>query len=188
VKYATVGGTAKLGTDFTAKFGTVTFAPNQTSVLIKVTVKGDVVDEANELFTVSLFNPVSATLADDSGQGTITDNDPTPTLSINDKTKAEGTGADTTVTFTVTLSAASGRQVTVRYATANDTATAPSDYVAKPLTTLTFAPGQTTKTITVTVKADGVVEPDQSFFVNLSTPVDATLSDSQGMATIVNDD
>src|SRR5207249_2953752 len=86
------------------------------------------------------------------------------------------------------LSAASGRTVAVNYATADGTATAPSDYVAIPTTTLTFSPGQTTKTITVPVNGDLVDETDETFTVNLSNPTNATLSTATGTGTIIDDD
>ena len=110
-----------------------------------------------------------------------------PTLSINDVTLAEGNSGTTTATFTVTLSAAATSTVTVNYATANGTATAGSDYVAK-TGTLTFAAGVTTQPITVTVNGDTTVEPNETFFVNLSSPSGATLADAQGLGTITNDD
>src|SRR5207244_2749600 len=78
--------------------------------------------------------------------------------------------------------------VTVHYATQDDTATtADGDYVAAS-GTVTFAPGQTTQTVTVLVNGDTKFEPTEDFFVNLDTPVNATIADSQGQGTIVNDD
>src|SRR5439155_7138425 len=94
---------------------------------------------------------------------TILDDDPLPSLSINNVSVTEGNSGTTSANFTVTLSAASGRTVAVNYATADGTATAPSDYVAIPTTTLTFSPGQTTKTITVPVNGDLVDETDETF-------------------------
>ena len=69
-------------------------------------------------------------------------------------TVTEGNGGVANATFTVSLSGASSKSVTVKYATANVTATAPADYTAVPLTTLTFAPGQTSKTVNVAVKGN----------------------------------
>jgi hypothetical protein len=90
--------------------------------------------------------------------------------------------------FTVTLSAASNLTVNVNYATANGTATlADNDYQAAS-GTLTFNPGDLTKTITVLVNGDQKFEPDETLFVNLSSPVNATISDNQGTGTILNDD
>jgi aryl-phospho-beta-D-glucosidase BglC (GH1 family) len=88
-------------------------------------------------------------------------------------------------TFTVTLAAPSTQTVTVQYATANGTAVAGSDYSAAS-GTLTFAPGETQKTITVVVKGDTAVEGNENFTVLLSTPVGATLTDASGTGTIID--
>jgi len=111
-----------------------------------------------------------------------------PTLSINDVSMAEGNSGTTNFVFTVTLSAASNLTVNVDYATANGTATiADNDYQAVS-GTLTFNPGNLTRTITVLVNGDQKFEPDETFFVNLTNAVNATISDSQGVGTIQNDD
>jgi serralysin len=79
--------------------------------------------------------------------------------------------------------------VSVNYATASNTATTPSDYTAIPLSTLTFiSGGPLTQTVTVPVVGDTAVEPNETFFVNLSSCVGCTISDSQGIGTITNDD
>lgn len=110
-----------------------------------------------------------------------------PSLSISDVTQNEGNSGGAAFNFTVTLTSASASAVTVNYATSNGSATAPSDYTATS-GALTFAPGQITQTVTVQVNGDTTVEPDETFFVNLSSPFNATLGKSQGVATIVNDD
>ena len=97
---------------------------------------------------------------------------------------AEGNSGTTPFNFTVSLSAAASFPVTVKYATADGTATAP-DYTAHASARLTFAAGQTSKTVTVNVKGDTTIEPDETFFVNLSSPTNAVITDSQGMGTIV---
>jgi hypothetical protein len=109
-------------------------------------------------------------------------------LSIDDVSVPEGDAGTTDATFTVSLSAPSGQAVTVDFATVDDTATDPGDY-ASASGTLTFAPGETEKTVTVAVNGDTLVEPDESFFVNLSNATGgATIADDQGVGTIVNDD
>src|SRR5947207_1083487 len=80
-----------------------------------------------------------------------------------------------------------GEGVMIKIATADGTASAGSDYVATN-GLLTFAPGATSQTVTVRVIGDLVNEADETFFVNLSTPTNATLADSQGLGTILNDD
>jgi hypothetical protein len=89
--------------------------------------------------------------------------------------------------FRVTLSAAAAGTVTVNYATANGTATAPGDYQTRS-GTVTFPAGVTSKNVSITVIGDGTVEPNETFNVNLTSPVGATIADSQGRGTIQNDD
>ncbi|PYS54319.1 MAG: Ig domain-containing protein,Calx-beta domain-containing protein, partial [Acidobacteria bacterium] len=91
------------------------------------------------------------------------------------------------MTFTVTLSSASNLTASVNFATANGTATAPSDYLVTN-GTLTFNPGDLTKTINVTINGDQLFEPDETFTVNLSNPVNTTISKATGIGTILNDD
>jgi len=93
----------------------------------------------------------------------------------------------TSVTLTVSLSGATSVPVSVNYATADATATAGSDYVAA-AGSLSFAPGETSHTIELTVNGDTAVEPDETFLVNLSNPVFATIADGQGVVTITHDD
>ena len=112
---------------------------------------------------------------------------PPPTVSINDASVTEGNTGTVNATFTVTLSAASGQPVTVQYSTANGTATAGSDF-QNASGTLTFAPGVTSKTITVAVLGDQMFEPNETFAVNLSGPTNATIGDGNGSGTILNDD
>src|SRR5439155_8897531 len=119
---------------------------------------------------------------------TILNHDPLPSLSITNVSVTDGNTGTTNANFTVTLSAASSKTVTVNYATADGIATAPSDYVAIPTTTLIFSPGQTTKTITVLVNGDTVDETDETFTVNLSNPTNATLSTVTVTGTIIDDD
>jgi hypothetical protein len=109
-------------------------------------------------------------------------------LSINDVSITEGDGGTKSLTFTITLSAASSLTVGVNCATVNGSATAPSDYTAVTNATLSFAPGDTSKTISVTIDGDTAFEADETLFVNLSSPVNATIADSQGRGTILNDD
>src|SRR5581483_10997514 len=100
----------------------------------------------------------------------------------------EGNSGTTSFTFAVTLSAVSASTVTVDYATANGSATAPADYAATS-GTLTFSPGQTAKQIVVAVTGDTTVETTETFTVALSNPTNATISGAGvGTGTITNDD
>jgi ribosomal protein L35AE/L33A/predicted secreted protein len=187
VDFATADGTATAPADYQANSGTLTFNPGDTTKTITVLVNGDALDETNETFFVNLSNAVNGVVIDNQGQGTINDNDPAPSISINDVSVAEGESGTTPLTFTVTLSTPSGQTVTVNYATADNTATSPSDYQATS-GTLTFNPGDTTKTVTVLINGDTAFEQNETFLVNLNTPVNATISDGQGQGTITNDD
>jgi chitinase len=189
VTYATANGTATAGSDYVALGGSVTFPAGSTSQTLNVTVNGDTTVEPNETFLVNLSSPSGATILDGQGVGTITNDDSAalPTLSINDWAVAEGNSGTTAANFTVTLSAAASGTVTVGYSTANGTATAGSDYVAGS-GTVTFTAGQITKTIAVVVNGDTTVEPNETFTVNLASPIGATILDAQGIGTITNDD
>ena len=148
---------------------------------------GDALDEDDETFEVNLSNVTSATISDPRGIGTILDNDALPSVSIGDITVAEGDTGTVAATFAVTLNAPSGRPVTVGYATANNSASSPADYTAAS-GLVSFAAGETSKQVTVLVAGDALDEGDESFFVNLATPTNATIGDSQGVGTISDDD
>src|SRR2546428_508148 len=187
VDYATADDTATAPADYTLSVGTVTFAPGQVSRTLTVPIVGDTIDEFDETFFVNLTNPTNATISDNQAVGTIVDNDPTPTLTFANVSVTEGDVGSTPATFTITLSAASGKTVSVDYATADGTATSPADYTGTS-GTLTFTPGQVTKTVSVPVVGDTLNEIDETFFVNLTVPVNATISDTQGLGTIQDDD
>ena len=109
-------------------------------------------------------------------------------ISINDVTIAEGNSGTAVATFTVTRSGGTAA-FDVNFATADGTATGGSDYVAQPTSTLSFAAGDLTKTVSVTINGDTTVEPNETFFVNLSNATNGgTITRSQGTGTIANDD
>lgn len=112
---------------------------------------------------------------------------PPPVLNISDVTVTEGSGTNSTATFNVTLSAASTQTVTVTARTTNGPATAPADFTAT-ANTLTFAPGQTSKTFSVPVIGDNLDENNEQFYVLLSSPSNATIFKGRGTATITDDD
>ncbi len=122
VSYATVADDATPDQDFTPVSGILTFAPNETSKVVPVTVFGDALDEDDETFQLTLSNPVNAHLSDSTAQGRILDDDPVPSLAIADVSVNEGDGTASTASFTVSLSAPSGRSVSAVYVTQNGTA------------------------------------------------------------------
>ena len=165
VDYAITGTATGSGTDFTLANGTLTISAGDTSGVITIaSIINDTLDENNETVIVTLSSPGNATLGSDQVHTyTINDNDLPPSLSINDVSGNETAGNRE---FTVTLSAASGLAVTVNYATSDGTATAGADYTAISATTLTFSPGQTTKTFNVAVLADSLDEANETVTLN----------------------
>jgi outer membrane biosynthesis protein TonB len=184
VDYATVDGSAKAPDDYAAASGTLTFAPGELSKQVTVAVAGDTLDEPHETYSVELANAVGATIADGRGAGTILDNDPQVSISVDDVARAEANGP---AAFTVSLSKASGKVVTVAYATADGSALAENDYGARS-GTLVFLAGESSKSVSVPLVDDDVAEGDETFTVTLSSAVNASLADAQGVGTIVDDD
>ncbi len=189
VDVQTANSTAAAGSDYVAvPLTTLLFAPTEFTKTLSVTINGDAVFEANETFFVNLTNPVNATISDNQGIGTITNDDVPPAFSINDVQVVEGNSGTTIATFIVTKTGATELPATVQVQTADGSATAGADYVALPLTTLTFAAADLTRTVSVTLNGDTTFEANETFLVNLSTPTNATISDNQGIGTITNDD
>jgi Zn-dependent metalloprotease len=109
-------------------------------------------------------------------------------LSIADAAVVEGNAGPVQVTASVTLSSPDTVPITVDFATADGLATtANNDYTAV-TGTLTFAPGQTSRAVTVSVIGDTTLEPPENFFVNLSNATGSTINDGQASVTIINDD
>jgi chitinase len=185
VGYSTASGSAHAGTDYQAASGTLNFGKGVTSKTIQVPIIGDTLVESDETFYVNLKNPKKATIAD--GQGVVTIVDDDTSISIDSVWESEGNSGTTSFNFTVHLSKAIGQPVTVNYATADGTATAGSDYVAAS-GKLTIPAGQTSGTITVLVNGDGVSEPDETFYVNLSNPSSGRIADPLGVGTIMDDE
>jgi Calx-beta domain-containing protein/VCBS repeat protein len=188
VAYATANGTAAAGSDYQAASGTLTIPAGQTTGTITVLVNGDRIAEPNETFFVNLSSPTNATIADGQAVGTIQDDE--PRISISDVSRYEGRRNHTTLfTFTVTLSAAYDQPVAMSFQTVNGTATTgDNDYVAR-TGTLTFAPGETTKTITIEIKGDNKQEADEYFYLDLfGNSSNSLFTKNRGIGTILNDD
>jgi CSLREA domain-containing protein len=175
---------------------TLTFTPNTTTQNFPVLVNGDTKFELDDQFHVNLTDPTAATIADNQGVGTITNDDPQPTISINSPSQAEGNSSQANMTFTVSLSNPSYQTITVNYSTA-DGATNPAtggaacgagiDYVTTS-GPLTFNPGETSKPVDVPVCGDTVYELNETFTVTLAAPTNSTLGTNPGTGTINNDD
>ena len=185
VGYTTIGnGTAVAGVDYLSTGGTLTFAPGQTTQTIPVTVVGNPAVRPDVNFTLALSNPTFATIARGVAVGTIVDGH--QTLSVGNAAVLDSSSGTTPMTFTVSLSAPSSQPVTVGYTTVgNGTAVAGIDYLSTG-GTLTFAPGQTTQTIPVTVVGNPAVRPDVNFTLALSNPTFATIARGVAVGTIVD--
>lgn len=187
VTFATSDGTATSGSDYLGYSGSITVPAGETDAEIPVPVLGDTVIEDNEGFLVSLTGAVGAVVAASDAVGTILDDD-LPQLSVNDVSVVEGNpGSPSQAVFTVSMNIPSGETVTVSYVTEPNTATAGDDFTSAG-GTVTFAPGTTSATVIVPVVPDLQAEDDETFQVRLFSPSHAAVSDSLGIATIVDDD
>ncbi|HEX7149841.1 MAG TPA: Calx-beta domain-containing protein [Thermoanaerobaculia bacterium] len=186
VLWSTFAGTAT-GADYTNASGSITFLSGETARTIAVATTNDTLDESDETFFVNISSGDDVVLLLPQAIGSIVDDDGTPSLLIDDATTPEGNAGTSMAAFTVTLAGSTSQTVTVDYSVADGTAVAGSDYAAVS-GTLTFFAGQTTQTIHVPIAGDQLDEPDETFFVNLTTPTNATLADNQALGTITDDD
>ncbi len=193
VNYATVDSTARVtDRDYVRQTGRLSWpAGSSAAKTITVSVRGDTKVEPTERFFVDLSNPQNATLADRRGVGTIVNDDvnATPSIRINNVRQLEGDRGLSQFVFTVSLSGTPSEAVRVNYRTADRTATvADRDYIARSGTLQWAAGDSSPKTISIPVRGDLKVEPNEQFVVNLSNPRNATLADRQGLGTIHNQD
>ena len=166
---------------------------------VTATAVNDDKDNTGDVRTGDITHVVVADSSDYTGVSasdvkvTVTDDDGEPALSIDSPSVAEGDSSTATMTFKVTLAPASGKPVSVRYADAGTgTATSATDYAAITAGTLSFAAGQTEKTVSVTVNGDTLDEPNETIVLRLSSPSNAALSGGKttldGTGTITDDD
>ncbi len=195
VEYSTLDGNGPTGAtspqDYTAQSSqTLTFAAGETEKFVTIATIDDALVEPTESFRVALSNASGATLGTAQAMGTINDNDNAlPTVSVtNASSVTEGNNA----TFDVTLNSVATTTVTVAYSTADGNgptgATNGVDLTAQTDQVLTFAAGETTKTITVATIDDEHPEPAEEFEVTLSNAVGATISRGTAVGTINDND
>jgi len=192
VNYAThdptSGSKGVAGEDYIAANGTLTFFPGQTSKSFSVTILDDALDEDQEQVWLTLTSPNPGEVQIDGfARLFINDNDPSPIVGFSSAiyTVDEDGG---TATIQVTLDTVSGRTVTVDYETSPATATEWGDY--RPAAgTLTFDPGQTSKSFAVTIIDDNVNENDrEELILTLSNPSNVNLGVAQAVLRILDDD
>jgi hypothetical protein len=154
---------------------------------VAVPVFGDKRNEVDEVLYLNLSDAVNLVLGDAQAFATISNDDPRPTVSVSDAVVVEGNSGTRSLSFVVHLSEASGRSVTVEYATADDTAAAGSDYVAKS-GMLTFLPGAIALTVTVAINGDSLIEQDEAMRLVIAAASNAAIDDGEGQGQILNDD
>lgn len=188
VDYAISDGTASAsGGDYVGGSGTLNFAIGEISKKVTIQIKEDALDELNETINVVLANPVNATLTSpNAATVTIVDDDNPSVVGFSqaDYSVAEDNGI---ATVTVALSAASGRTITLNYATSNGSAAAGDDYTATS-GAMTFLAGELTKSFVIPVRNDSMNEADETVNVTLSSVDGATVGTGTAVVTILDDD
>jgi Calx-beta domain len=157
-----------------------------------VKVNGDPAEEPDEIFHVALTGVTSGPGVLDatpSVDATIVNDDVTAHASVSDAQVTEGNAGTKSIVFTVTLDQAATGVIKLAYATTDGTAIAGSDYTAA-TGVVSLAAGVTTKTFTISVIGDRVVEPDETFTVTLTgvTQGPATIVGATATGTIVDND
>lgn len=177
------------GSDYVATSGTLTFQPGVLTQLVTVLVNGDSSPESDESFHLVLSNPSGGELADDLAIGTIQNDDIVPSLAVSNVFQPEGNAGNSDFVFTASLSTAAAQTIVVSYTVDDGTATTANNDYLDQSGTLTFAPGETSKTITISVVGDTTSEPDETFSVTatlISGPV--SNASASGTGTILNDE
>ncbi|MBK8802412.1 MAG: hypothetical protein IPN71_10240 [Fibrobacteres bacterium] len=194
VRFATVAATATANQDYKDTSGTLSIPAMTSRIQLPARIIADLLDEDSvENFQMRLRSVVDPTLADlfDSiGLAGIQDDDPPPSITVSDATILEpaGVGASAAMTFTVRLDLPSGKTVGVAWRTQDSTAKlAERDYLSAN-GSLVFAPGQTAKTITVSVLGDSLDEYDEHLKVVLSAASNGLIADALGLGTIQDND
>ena len=187
--YFTIDGSAVAGVDYAATNGTITFPPFATNASIRVYAIDNILDQPDRTFGVGLANFVNTDPYDDiPAAGTILDDDPPPVIWIYDTAVVEGDSGTTNAVFRLTLSKPAIQDVTVSFSSMDGTATlANNDYVSTS-GNVVFAAGTTNQTLSVPVVGNTVNEPDETFFVNISSGSGATFGTNRAACTIINDD
>ncbi|QOV89263.1 Calx-beta domain-containing protein [Humisphaera borealis] len=207
VRFSTPNGGAVRGADFVKAVGQLKFEPGQTSKTITVMVKSDQVAEADENFSVNLFDAKNADIGAGVSTITIQDNgvhppsagaksipaagaSDLPIISISPAlvSVVEGNAGTQLVTFNVSIDRSPAKTVKLKYATANGSAVSGTDY-KHAAGKLAFAPGgPTSKTITVEVKGDSTIEADEDFHLSLLSIKNGVFASDSAKVIVANDD
>jgi chitinase len=180
-------GSTTCNSDYVPLAGDLTFGPGETTKVVRVEILDCQNVEGFESFTLNLSSPANGVIARAATRVGIVDNDTvvaTPKLVVRDVIVDEKDGvALFPVLLGDTAGQASSSVVTVDYSTVDGSATAGTDYTAQS-GTLSFAPGETAKTVAVRITDDTLREPPESFALSLANPVGATIGRGDATATI----
>ncbi|MDE5068646.1 MAG: FG-GAP-like repeat-containing protein, partial [Trichodesmium sp. St4_bin8_1] len=174
VNYGTQEGSAKSGKDFRNKRGVLTFQPGQTKKIVSIPIFGDRVDENNEQFQVKLSGAENGNFSDNKAVGKIIDNDQVSQISISDAKVVEGNRGQKNMEFEVRLNNPSSQTVKVNYTTVDGNAKSGKDYQKKS-GVVTFKPGETKKSINISILGDTFYENTELFEVKLTRAQNAEL-------------
>ena len=177
--YHTIAGSAIAGDDYTAVFDTTSISAGDTTAEIFIYIINDTLVEDDETFALVIANPHNATITKDRGTATIKIDD-LPSLSIKDATTLESAGR---IKFTVSLSEVfPGNLVSLSYETMPSSASADLDY-ASSVGTASISAGEATTEIVIKIVNDTLIEDDETFFVKISNPINATIDENRARAT-----
>lgn len=183
LNYSTANGTATAGSDYQSKSGTVTIPAGQKTATLTILVQGNTAPEADKTFFVNLADPGEVVIVKGKGTGTILNDDGVAPASLQfvqaNYSVNEDLGA---LTLIVSRTGDTSSAASVDYTSADGTATQKADYEYA-AGSLTFAPGETSKTITLLLNEDAIVEGNENFTVSLSNPAGATLG-AQNLAVV----
>ncbi|MDB6148630.1 MAG: Na-Ca exchanger/integrin-beta4 [Chthoniobacter sp.] len=195
VTYATADGTAVSGSDYAGNTGSVTFAPGEYSKTIPITIFGDAIGEAPEVFYLDVLQAEGAVLGSGRGEMIIRNEDELPRISVADSVAWESIRHQAppyAKQVVVTLDRPSFEPVSVWVDFVAGTAAQNIDfYESYPAgQRITFAPGVTEQTVGLSIINDNPSsqEADETVLVRLSSPIDATIADGEGTLTILDDD
>lgn len=186
VRWRTLGGTAR-ARDFRGRYAILRLRRGATGAVLEVPVRDDLVDEPDETLSVVLDRPQGLLIGTGAAVGTIFDDDGSPAPSVSDAATLEGSAGTRRVSFTVSLLSPSAIRLQFRFGTVDGTARSPADYVAR-RGVVTFAPGETTRTVTVAVRGDTAREGPESFRLELASTTNPGAPRASGTATILDDD
>ncbi len=188
VDWSTADGTALAGVDYTAASGALVFPPNSTEQSIAIEIFGDTLEESDTRFRIQLSNALGAPIAVGAASVTILNDDLMPGFSVADVSATEADPATPqTMTFRVQLAPVSDAPASIAYATAALSASAGIDFTSAS-GTLTFAAGESEKTVSVTILGDDEAELTETLSLNLTQPVNAIVRRAFATGTIIDDD